>query len=463
MIEEIFQAQKANQQAIAMSTSNERKRKLQMLIDAVSVTYRDDIRSAMYADFGKAATEVDMTEIFATVGEIKFIKRRVSDWMDIHPVGTPLPLIGSSSWVKYEPKGVCLIISPWNFPILLTLAPLASAIAAGNTAILKPSEMTPHTSALMAKMIRELFPSDQVALIEGGVEASTELLALPFDHIFFTGSPKVGKIVMTAAAKHLASVTLELGGKSPTVIDETANLKAAAKRIAWAKFINAGQVCIAPDYVIVQEKVLQPFLEAMKHEITDQYGSAPQDSPDYTRMVDGKHHARVCKMLEHSLNQGGQLAFGGHIDATTKTLSPTLVVNPPLSSPLMLEEIFGPVLPIVSFNQLDEVAQLIRSKEKPLALYIYSQSKKNINYLIQQTSAGTTCINHSAIHFFNGYLPFGGANNSGLGRGHGFAGFQEFSNSRAFFRQHIVSITDLLKPPYRGWKQKVLNLAIKYL
>ena len=462
-IQTIFQAQSQNQYSIAQTSAAERRKKLKALIKAVSVTYRQAIRDAMFADFGKSADETDMTEIFATVSELKEVSRNLSRWTNKHRVGTPLPLIGSSSWIKYEPKGVCLIISPWNFPVLLTIGPLATAIGAGNTVVLKPSEMTPHTSAVMAEMIQTLFPPEEVAIVEGGIEVSTELLALPFNHIFFTGSPTIGKVVMSAAAKNLTSVTLELGGKSPTIVDETANIKTAAQRIIWAKMLNAGQVCIAPDYVLVHESVVDKFIHEAQKSIEALYGVTPETSSDYTYMVNEKHQARVSDMLEKSLVKGGKLICGGIVGKTNKTVSPTLVLNPPLDSPIMQDEIFGPILPIIPYKSLNEAIALIRSKEKPLALYIFSSNNRHIRQISDQTSAGGTTINHCAVHFFNGNLPFGGVNNSGIGKGHGFAGFKAFSNERGFFRQHTISITDILKPPHAAWKQKVLDLAIKWL
>jgi aldehyde dehydrogenase (NAD+) len=462
-IHEVFQLQQAHKVVVGRSTVAERKRKLQLLIDALSTTYRKEIHEALYRDFGKPATEADLTEVFAVVSEIKHIKRSLHSWMRDKSVSTPLPLLGSSSWVRQEPKGVTLIISPWNFPVLLTFGPLASAIAAGNTAILKPSEVTPHTSALMARMVIELFEPQEVVLFEGTADVSTELLKLPFDHIFFTGSPAVGKVVMRAAAENLTSITLELGGKSPTIVDETADIKTAASRIAWAKMLNAGQICIAPDYVLVHEAVKDAFVAQLTIEIQKLYGAQPEKSGEYTQMSTERHHARVATMLTDSVSQGAKITCGGTIEPKSRMIAPTVVVDAPLDSPLMQHEIFGPVLPVVGFKTLEEACAFIQSKEKPLALYLFSTKRKNQRYILENTRAGGTCINHCAIHFFNSYLPFGGVRFSGQGKGHGLAGFQEFSNARAVFKQHIMSITDLIRAPYAGWKQVVLNLAIRWL
>jgi aldehyde dehydrogenase (NAD+) len=462
-ITQVFERQTEHKHVIGRTTLAQRQQKLQLLIDALTTTYRQEIREAMAKDFGKHPMETDLTEIFATVTELKHIKRRLGSWLKKQRVGTPITLIGSTSYVRYEPKGVCLIISPWNFPVLLTFGPLASAIAAGNTAILKPSEMTPHTSALMTRMIGELFTPHEVAIFEGDASVSTALLELPFDHIFFTGSPKVGKVVMAAAAKNLTSVTLELGGKSPTIVDETANLRTAATRIIWGKMINAGQVCIAPDYVLVHASVQERFVELLKQEIEVQYTKTPEFSHDYTRISTARHHMHVHGLLKESVKMGAQIACGGQINAQTRTINPTVVVQVPNDSPLMVHEIFGPVLPIVTYERLEDTIKIINSKEKPLALYLFSTNRRNIRSILDQTRAGGTCINHCVLHFFNSHLPFGGVRHSGQGKGHGFAGFQEFSNARAVLHQHTMSITDLLKPPYANWKQKVIELAIKYL
>ncbi len=459
----LFQKQNAYRLQMAQTTAKERQKMLQKLIDAVGSTWRQRIQESMSADFGKPIMETDITEIFATVSELKHTKRNLRHWIQQRSVSVPLPLIGSSSWVKYEPKGSTLIISPWNFPVLLTIGPLASAIAAGCTAILKPSELTPHTSDVIEQMIHELFPPEQVAVVQGGVETSTELLAQPFDHIFFTGSPQVGKIVMAAAAKHLTSVTLELGGKSPTIIDETANLQSAARRVAWAKLFNAGQVCIAPDYVLVHESVKNKFVQLLQQEMQRQYGEQPVGTPFYTDLVSEKHLKRTVQLVERSLEQGGTLVSGGNAACKGRSYPPTVILEPKLDSPVMQEEIFAPVLPIIGYTNLYEAVQLIQEYEKPLALYIFSSSRKNIRYVTDHTSAGTTAINHCAVQFFNAHLPFGGVRYSGQGKGHGHYGFLEFSNARSVLRQHTISITDILGGPYAKWKHRLLELSIKWL
>ncbi len=461
-IQSIFQAQRANQYAVAQTTAKERIQKLKRLQAAIEVTYRQAIRDALYQDFRKHPAEVDLTEVFIILKEIKYACSHLRRWMGKHRVATPLTLAGSSSWIRYEPKGVCLIVSPWNFPVNLTFCPLISAIAAGNTAILKPSEHTPHTSAVMRQIVEDVFDQNEVALVEGGIETSTELLSLPFNHIFFTGAPAIGKIVMKAAAEHLTSVTLELGGKSPTIVDETANLNIAAKRIAWGKFLNNGQICIAPDYVFVHESRKDAFIEAVDIYLKKFYGSNAAEQDSYNRIVSPRHFERLQAYLNDSVEQGAKVALGGETRSTDRYFEPTLVTDVPQDAPLMTKEIFGPILPVMTYQHLDEVIDYIRAGEKPLALYIYSKSNKNIRTVIENTRAGGTCINNNDIHFFNSNLPFGGSNNSGIGKSHGWFGFEGFSNARGIYRQHLPSAIDLLMPPFNKLKMKIVELTVKW-
>jgi len=461
-INRIFKAQQAHQYEVARTTLRQRKAKLRKLLDAV-MRYRTEIQEALYLDFRKHPAEVDLTEIYAVTGEIKHTIRHLHKWMRPERVRTPIAFLGSRSWIKYEPKGVVLIISPWNFPVNLTFGPLVSALAAGNCVMIKPSEHTPHTSALMSKIVGELFDEKEVAMIEGAIPESQALLKLPFNHIFFTGAPSIGKIVMEAASKHLTSVTLELGGKSPTIVDETAPLEKAISRIAWGKFANNGQICIAPDYLFVHEKVADKFVEGVKRKVKEFYGENPQEANAYNRMVNNRHFHRVKEAMEDAIAKGAKIDMGGLTDNKDDYIHPTMMTNVPMDSILMEEEIFGPVLPVYTFKSLDEPLKIINSKEKPLALYIYSKSRKNIDYVINNTRAGGTCINHTAVHFYNNNLPFGGSNNSGIGKGHGIHGFKAYSNPRGVFKQVLpLSPLDLLTPPYTDFKQKLIDLTIKY-
>ena len=457
-----FEAQKANQQNIANTTATQRIAKLKKLHKAV-LMYKDEIRSALYKDFKKHPSEVDLTEIYPVTGDIKHTISHLQKWMRPEKVSTPMALLGSSSWIHYEPKGVCLIISPWNFPINLTFGPLVSAIAAGNCVMIKPSEHTPEATKIMAKMVKELFNENEVALFEGGIDTSTQLLELPFNHIFFTGAPSIGKVVMSAAAKNLTSVTLELGGKSPTIVDETADLKAAAKRISWAKCLNNGQICIAPDYIFVHESKKEELVKQLDKCIKAMYGDSIGQSDSYCRIVNNKHYHRIKSYVDDALSHDATVERGGQMNDSDDFIEPTIVSHIDTEMDLMMHEIFGPVLPIITYKNLEDVVAKINEKDKPLALYIYSKKKKNINYIMNNTRAGGTCINHSAIHFFNNNLPFGGVNNSGIGKAHGEYGFKAFSNARGVLKQWSpMSAIEMMTPPYNNLKQTLIDLSIKY-
>ncbi len=458
----IFEAQKSHQFIIGNSTLKERRAKLNLLQKAVLGTYRTKFKEALFADLRKPFIETDLTELYPIISEIKFTKKNLRAWMRKSKVPTPMALFGTSSWIKYEPKGVCLIISPWNYPLNLTLNPLISAIAAGNTAIIKPSEITPNTSKVLAELISELFDEKEVALIEGAVETSTELLKLPFNHIHFTGSPAVGKIVMQAASKNLASVTLELGGKSPTIIDKSANIKTAADKIVWGRFLNSGQTCIAPDYVLVDEQVKEILIIALKNSIKKFFDEHPNKSDSYCRIVNERHFLRLKNHLEDAKNKGATIEIGGDVIANEKYISPTIISNISKEASLMKEEIFGPILPIISYKDKEDAVNYVNANEKPLALYIYCKSKKFENYIINNTRAGSTCINNNVLQYANHHLPFGGSNNSGIGKVHGFFGFQEFSNSRSVLKQHIFGANQLLFPPYTNLKQRLADVTLKW-
>lgn len=459
-VKDLFLTLKNNQYNIAKSTFKERKAKLLALKVAIESTFRQEIRDALVADFKKPQAETDLSEIFAITTEINHTVKHLEAWMGDQYVSTPLAFLGSSSYVKHEPKGVCLIISPWNFPFNLSFGPLVSAIAAGNTVIIKPSELTPNSSTLIKKIVQSVFPTNEVQVIEGGVEESTELLALPFNHIFFTGSPQVGRIVMQAAAKNLTSVTLELGGKSPTIIDETANIKTISKRLVWGKFLNAGQICIAPDYIYVHESKYDELIQQIKATLKEFYEDNPLESGSYCSIVNDKQAKRIKELLEDAVLCGAIIHEGGQI--SDRRIAPTLLGNLNSSSRIMKEEIFGPILPILKFSNKEDVVTNILNGEKPLAVYIYSNSKRNIDYFLNNTRAGTTCINNSDMQFLQPYLPFGGDNYSGIGKGHGLWGFKSFSNERSVYRQHIPSLMEKLLPPYNPTKNKLIEWVVKW-
>ena len=458
----LFNTQKENQFHVGNSTYKERIKKLKALKLAIEKTYRYDIIDAIYKDFKKPKLETDLTEIYIVIKDIKYAISNLKSWLKNQSVETPITLLGTSSYIKYEPKGVCLIISPWNYPVNLTFGPLVSAIAAGNTVILKPSEMTPNTSAIMAKIVKEVFNENEVALVEGEVEVSKELLKLPFNHIFFTGSPAVGKIVMSAAAKHLTSVTLELGGKSPTIIHESTNIKAAVQNLVWGKFLNNGQTCIAPDYVLIHESIKNEFVEAFKAKALEYYSENPMTSGSYSRVVNNKHFKRLVSYIENAKTNNAIIELGGDYEEASNYIAPTLISNLDEDALLLNEEIFGPILPIKTYKSADEVVNYINSKEKPLALYVYAKNRKFINTIINNTRAGSTCVNSNALQYSNHNLPFGGSNNSGIGKAHGFFGFQEFTNARSVLKRHTVGPLNLLFPPYTKFKEKLVKATIKW-
>jgi len=430
---------------VAATTASERIEKIRRLHDAL-LKRRDEVREALWADYEKPAAEVDLSEILPVIGEARHAMRHLRSWMKPHRVSTPLILFGSRSRILYQPKGVILIISPWNFPINLTLGPLVSAIAAGNCAMLKPSEMTPNASACMKRILGDLFDESEVAVIEGDAKVAEALLKKRFDHIFFTGSPAVGKIVMRAAAEHLTSVTLELGGKSPVIVDRTANLDEAARKIAWGKTLNSGQICIAPDYILVDEAVRAPFIEKLRAAAIHESGL----------LVNDRHAARIRRLA----GDVGPASAGP--DGRRVPLK--IIEDIPADAPAMQEEIFGPLLPVISYRDIDDALRIINEKEKPLVLYLFSRERRVIDRVLKQTRAGGSVINDTLIHFYQLNLPFGGVGQSGMGKGHGRWGFEAFSNARGVLEQRTrFSGIQFLYPPYTRWKQSLIEFAMKHL
>lgn len=464
-IPKIFEQQKAFHPQIANTTAKERIQKLKQLHKAIEAN-RDAIYRALNADFRKSEAETDLTEIMQVVGEIRYAIRHLKKWLKPHRVAPTLVALTTRSWIRYEPRGVVLVISPWNYPFNLTLGPVVSAIAAGNCIMVKPSEFTPQTNAVVRKILGEVFPENEIAVIEGDATVATELLKLPFDHIFFTGNPNVGKIVMKAASENLASVTLELGGKSPVIIDESANINDAAKKVVWGKYLNMGQTCVAPDYVLVNSKVFPEFLEKVQHYIAKLYGETEAErkaNNSYPRVISQRHHERLVELIRDAVENGATLAAGGQSDAAEKYISPTVLTDVSPDSRVMQEEIFGPVLPILSFDHLEAATATIAKLEKPLALYIFSRNRKNTDYFLNQTTSGGTCINDVALQFSHLNLPFGGVNHSGIGSSHGFFGFKAFSHGRAVLKHFSNTPITLLFPPYTGTVKKLIRLVEKVL
>lgn len=383
--------------------------------------------------------------------------RHLKRWMKRRRVSPTRTLLGTRSYVEYEPKGVVLIIAPWNFPINLTLGPLVSAIAAGNCAIVKPSELTPHASAVMRRILGDLFDEDEVAMVEGDSSVATELLRRRWDHIFFTGSPAVGKIVMKAAAEHLTSVTLELGGKSPVIVDRTANLDEAAKKIAWGKLLNSGQICLAPDYLLVDRSIAAPFTEKLKAAIT----SLPAEG---TRgvIVNERHAARLTALVDSAVARGAHVVVGG--STRERDVPATVLTDIPADAPILQEEIFGPLLPLVTYDTREDAYRMIAEREKPLVLYLFSRDRKVIDEVLARTSAGGTVVNDTLVHFFQTNLPFGGVGNSGVGKSHGFFGFEAFSNARGVLEQPTrFSIVQMVYPPYTKFRKKLIDFTLKWM
>jgi aldehyde dehydrogenase (NAD+) len=457
---DIFRRQQQTALRLRSSTAADRIATLKKL-EAAVLANQDALHRALLADLHKSPTEADLSEIMPVIGEIHHTIKHLKSWMRTKRAAPTMVMLGTKARIRYEPKGVSLLISPWNYPVMLTLAPLACAIGAGNAVIIKPSEMTPATSAVLARMIAATFDPSEIALFEGDSAVATGLLALPFDHIFFTGSPVVGKIVMAAAARHLASVTLELGGKSPVIVDDSADLGKTIKSLLWGKFINNGQTCIAPDYLYVHEKILPEFLDRAKTALAGLYGANTKTNPDYGRIVNERHFTRVKRLLDDATAQGATVVTGGAVDAADKFIAPTLLLNVNPDSLVMQEEIFGPILPIIPYTDLAGPIAHINANPKPLALYVYARDEANITRIIEQTSSGGVCINTSVLHVLHNNLPFGGVNNSGIGSSNGVFGFRAFSHERAILREQFSS-TPMLYPPYTRRVQWMLKMIMRF-
>ena len=418
---------------------------------------RPQIHEAVYADFGKPAMEVDATEVFHVLNEIKVALSALDSWTSPKKIDAPLFMAGTRAWIQYEPRGLCLIISPWNYPFSLAAAPLVSALAAGNSVIIKPSEITPNVSALIKRMCAEIFDPAIVAVCEGGAAVSQVLLSLSFDHIFFTGSPAVGKIVMKAAAEHLTSITLELGGKSPAIVSDTARLDDAAERIAMGKFMNNGQTCIAPDYVLADAKIAQQLVLKLVEKTQRLFARDGdfENSADYGRVVNESHFTRILGLKQDAIDLGASIAWEGKAEKASRFMHPVILTDVPANTRIMNEEIFGPILPVINYNTIEEALEIINARPKALALYVFTNQKAFRQKVVQETSSGTVCINDCGIQFLHHELPFGGVNNSGIGKSHGFFGFQAFSNEKPVLRQKngFTAIQAFYPPFTRRTKQ----------
>lgn len=410
------------------------------------------IADALERDLGKCQAESYTSEIGFLLSDIKHTLKHLSKWSQPRKVGTPLVAWPGKSFQYPEPLGTVLIIGAWNYPFQLVLAPYIAALAAGNCAVLKPSELAETTSALLAELIPKYLDGDAVKVVEGGKEETTTLLAMQWDHIFYTGGEVVGKVVMSAAAKHLTPVTLELGGKSPCLVDSRTHLAVSARRIVWGKWMNAGQTCIAPDYVLVEKGLLPAFLDVIADELKKQYGENPLQSDDYGKIINSRHLMRLQGYLE-----GHDLALGGEVNETDNKMAPTIVVDPAKDSDLMTEEIFGPILPVITVDSMDDAITFINDRAKPLALYLFTDDKHLEERVLSQTSAGNMCINDTMMFMTNPELPFGGVGNSGMGSYHGRAGFDTFSHLKTVMRRAFIFDAAFRYAPFSDFKLKILK------
>ncbi|MEF9953467.1 MAG: aldehyde dehydrogenase [Clostridium sp.] len=413
-----------------------------------------DILEALKKDLNKAPLEGYAAEIGITLEEINFTIKNLKKWMKPKRVRTPITQFPSVSRIYSDPYGVVLIMSPWNYPFQLSITPLIGAIAGGNCALIKPSEYSSNTSQLLEKIIGETFDNRFVSLIRGGREINSRILEERFDYIFFTGSPYVGRLVMEAASRNLTPLTLELGGKSPCIVDESADIDIAARRIVWGKFINSGQTCVAPDYIFAHKDIKSDLIGCIKKYIREFYGDNPLDSVDYPRIINKKHFDRLISLID------GDIAIGGRLREETLQIEPTLINNATFDHKAMDEEIFGPIIPLIEFSNIDNVIEKINSMEKPLALYLFTRSKNVEDKILTRVSFGGGCINDTIVHLSNPHMPFGGVGNSGMGGYHGKYSFDAFTHKKSILKKSNLFDIPLRYPPYKnklGLLKKVMK------
>lgn len=428
-----------------------RRRQLEAMVRMLEEN-ETELQTALATDLGKPVAEGYLTDIAYVVSEVKMMLKNLERWNKPRRVGTPLVAMPSKSRLVPEPLGVVLVIAPWNYPIQLLLVPVAGAIAAGNAVVMKPSEVSAATSSALARLVPMYFDQSTIALVEGGVPETTELLDQHFDHIFYTGNGTVGRIVMAAAAKNLTPVTLELGGKSPVIVDDSANIEVAARRVAWGKWLNSGQTCVAPDYVLVDRKVESRFVDALRTSIAEFYGDNPQASDSYGRIVSARHFDRLTSMLGD-----GSVAIGGQHDAGDRYISPTVLVDVRHDSRIMAEEIFGPILPIIPVSSVDEAVTFVTERPHPLALYVFSERKNVVERVINETTAGGVTVNGTLLHLTNPNLPFGGVGESGMGGYHGESGVRLFQHQKPVLSRGTRIDPKIAYPPYTEKKLKLFR------
>ena len=415
----------------------------------------EKILEALKKDLNKCRFEGIVTEVQYVLSELDHILKKLPKWYRPKKIATPLLHWPATSYIRYEPYGEILIIGPWNYPFQLIFSPLIGAISAGNTATIKPSEISIYTEKIILEILSHKKYQKFISVVTGDVSVTTELLKKRFDYIFYTGNTPVGKIIMEAAAKHLTPVTLELGGKSPTVVTKFADLKIAARRIIWGKLMNAGQTCIAPDYILVDSHIKEQFIQELKNEIHSQYGTDPKNSPDFGRIISDRHFDRLIKLIPD------KCLIGGSYQKEDRYISPT-VIDADLSSPVMKDEIFGPILPILSYKDTVSAVKIIKDKEKPLAFYLFSDNSSEIDYFQKEISCGGMCINDTLIHIANGKLPFGGVGHSGMGAYHGKFSFETFSHKKSIVIRKSIFDIKIKYAPYLG-KLKIVRWLLKFI
>ena len=453
-IQSLVQAQRSHFQTGATLGLTARRTALKRLGTAIRA-HEGDISAALLADLNKSPTEGYMCEVGLTLSELSFVEKRLARWMGDRNHLTPLAQFPARSFTVQEPYGVVLIMSPWNYPFLLTMEPLIGAIAAGNCCVVKPSAYSPATSAVIRDILSQCFPPEYVAVVEGGRAENQALLDQKFDYIFFTGGTAVGKEVMSKAAKHLTPVTLELGGKSPCIVDATARLELAAKRIVFGKLLNCGQTCVAPDYLLIDRRVKDRFLAHLRKQISLQYGDA-LDNNGYVRMVNRKHFDRVLGLIDPS-----KVVLGGGSDPDALKIQPTVLDGVSPEDPVMGEEIFGPVLPVLTFDRVEEALEFVNARPRPLALYLFSQDKRTHELFLRRSSFGGGCINDTIIHLATSRMPFGGVGNSGMGGYHGRASFDTFSHRKSIVKKSAWIDLPVRYAPYSPVKDKLLRLFLR--
>jgi aldehyde dehydrogenase (NAD+) len=431
-----------------------RKAQLETMITMLE-KHQDELSAALKVDLGRGVEEAWLYDIGFTITEVKLMLKNLKKWTAPRKVPTPMVTKPASSMRVPQPLGVVCVIAPWNYPVQLLLIPAAGAIAAGNAVVMKPSEVSSETSRVLAKIVPQYFTDKAVAIVEGGVQETTELLKQKFDHIFYTGNGAVGRVVMRAAAENLTPVTLELGGKSPTIVDASANIAVAARRIAWAKYVNAGQTCVAPDYVLAHKSIANELVEAIRTSITEFYGSDPHASKDYSRVISLKHFSRLTSLIS-----SGKVAIGGQSEQAERYIAPTVLVDVDQNSAVMQEEIFGPILPVLEVGSIDEAIGFVNSRPHPLALYVFAQDNSVNEKVVAETTSGGVTVNGTIMHMTGPYLPFGGIGESGMGAYHGQSGVDVFQHLKPVLKRSTMLDAPLAYPPYTKRKFSILKKFI---